>query len=517
MEEAVRLLGESDLPRKEVYVFTDLSRAAWPGDAAAALQDGLVRLPGASVCLIDVGVKEPVNFALGEVRLSQQVLSNLGSLDVRSGHRLRRRGRRADRRTAAGGRRPARQTVALRPGESREVEFRVEGLKVGVHQGTVRIVGEDALAADNVRFFTVEVKPPWRVLVAAAKPAQRSALFLTEALAPTLARKRGRARFDCRVVDVEELSRRPWEGYAAVCLLDPPPLEAAVWQAVGGIRFRRARRGGLPRAATPGRSIPSTSRRRSGVAGQAASPGAAARRRRLPGPQPLRASRSSARSRRQASAIPWDAFPVFRYWELERLAAGAGVVMPYLDGRPALIERSVGNGRTLRDDHAGLRFAPRRDRGTSCPPARPWPFVILVNQMTSYLVGGGQEQLNYFAGQTAVVAPGRAKPPADLRPQRPGRAEVLPARRSEAASARRHAPRSSRGIIACRRADECPAWTAASASTLPRSRRSWTAWKTSRLAELFGPLQAATSGPQPRPDRPQREHGPGWAGSCIRR
>ena len=51
---------------------------------------------------------------------------------------------------------------------------------------------------------------------------------------------------------------------------------------------------------------------------------------------------------RQASAIPWDAFPVFRYWELGDLAAGVGVVIPYLDGRPALVERSVGNGRTPR-------------------------------------------------------------------------------------------------------------------------------------------------------------------------
>ena len=32
-----------------------------------------------------------------------------------------------------------------------------------------------------------------------------------------------------------------------------------------------------------------------------------------------------------------------------------------------------------------------------------WPFVVLVNQMASYLVGGGQEQLNYYSGQTAVV------------------------------------------------------------------------------------------------------------------
>ena len=77
-----------------------------------------------------------------------------------------------------------RQTVALRPGESQEVEFRVEGLKVGVHQGTVRIVGEDALAADNARFFTVEVKPPWRVLVAATKPAQRCRAVPHRSLGP---------------------------------------------------------------------------------------------------------------------------------------------------------------------------------------------------------------------------------------------------------------------------------------------------------------------------------------------
>ena len=32
-----------------------------------------------------------------------------------------------------------------------------------------------------------------------------------------------------------------------------------------------------------------------------------------------------------------------------------------------------------------------------------WPFFILVNQMASYLAGSGNEQLNYFAGQTAVL------------------------------------------------------------------------------------------------------------------
>ena len=107
VEQAVRLLGQSELDRKEVYVFSDLSRAAWPSDAAAALQDALAAVPGAAVYLIDVGVQEPVNFALGEVRLSQQVLSNRGALDVQSEVVLHGPGRPADRGTPPGRRQPA--------------------------------------------------------------------------------------------------------------------------------------------------------------------------------------------------------------------------------------------------------------------------------------------------------------------------------------------------------------------------------------------------------------------------
>jgi hypothetical protein len=38
VEDAIQLLKESPLPRQEIYVFTDLSRAAWPTDQAARLQ-----------------------------------------------------------------------------------------------------------------------------------------------------------------------------------------------------------------------------------------------------------------------------------------------------------------------------------------------------------------------------------------------------------------------------------------------------------------------------------------------
>ena len=53
------------------------------------------------------------------------------------------------------------------------------GWSIGTHQGLLRIVGQDGLAADDTRYFTVEVRPPWRILIAAAKPAAERPLFLS--------------------------------------------------------------------------------------------------------------------------------------------------------------------------------------------------------------------------------------------------------------------------------------------------------------------------------------------------
>ena len=116
------------------------------------------------------------------------------------------------------------------PGEARQIEFRLGSLDLGPHQGYLRIVGQDGLAADDTRYFSVEVKPPWRILIAAPKPAESYSLFLTEALAPSVFRKRGQARFDCDIVDLEELSKKNLPDYAAVFLFDPTPLEPNIWQ-----------------------------------------------------------------------------------------------------------------------------------------------------------------------------------------------------------------------------------------------------------------------------------------------
>ncbi len=82
IDSAVKLLRESDKERKELYVFTDLSRGSWPEEQAAKLQQQLGEIGDLGVYVIDVGVAQPTDYGLGEMRLSGDVLSNRSTLTV---------------------------------------------------------------------------------------------------------------------------------------------------------------------------------------------------------------------------------------------------------------------------------------------------------------------------------------------------------------------------------------------------------------------------------------------------
>lgn len=406
IEAAVKLLKQSSLDRKELYIFTDLSQSAWPTDQALRLQQQLAELGEPGVYVIDVGVDKPTDYGLGEMRLSGEVLSSRSTLAIET--QLGCVGPAAPRivelHLLDADRKPQKrneQTCEAVPGEWRAVEFRVGGLEPGTHQGFVRIVGEDGLAADDVRYFTVAVRPAWRVLVAAPKPAESYALFLTEALAPDLYRKRGQARFDCDICDLEELAKRPLAEYAAVCLLDPKPLEPATWKKLTD--FAAEGHGVavfLGRNAQPIDSF-------NAEQAQELLGGTLLRQARRPDGDLHLAPRDYQHPilsafRSQAGAIPWQAFPVFRYWEIEQAPVGVNVVMPYSDGQAAVVERAVGQGRVLTMT-TPISDRPNQAPWNLLPVGEAWPFLILANQMASYLVGGSEQQLNYQAGQTAVV------------------------------------------------------------------------------------------------------------------
>jgi len=413
IEDALRLVEQNDKPRKEIYVFTDLTVAAWPASGAARLQERLSKASNTNVYVVDVGAAQPSNYALGDLRLSSQILAQRSSLRVET--ELYHEGDSAAERTVemylvgAQGKPERTGAQVTTPAEGgAHVEFRLSQLPLGLHQGFVRTAGQDGLAVDDTRWFSLEVKPPWKLLLAAPKPAERYALFLAEALAPEAFRKQGRARFECDVAAIDTLANKPLGDYAAVLVLDPGPLTPALWRQLADYTAE-----GRGLAVFLGRNAKPLDAFNSPLA-QAVLPGKLARQVRRPdGDVHLRPRNYQhpilAAFARQAGSIPWDAFPVLRYWELESLIEGASVPVSYSDDRPAIIERPIGGGRAL------IMTTPVSDRPSDnpwnlLPAGEAWPFVILVNQMASYLVGSAGEQLNYYAGQTAVVHVDRKVP-----------------------------------------------------------------------------------------------------------
>ncbi len=418
VEKALRRLADSnDIDRKEVYIFTDLTERAWPGEDAATFQARIGEVPGVGIYVIDVGVEDPTDFALGELRLSEQVLSSRSPLEIQA--ELRRIGPKDSRVVELflideDGNKQKRyeESYELADDETKPIDFLIGSLGVGTHQGIVQITGSDALEADDVRYFTVEVQPAWRILIAAPKPAQRYALFLVQALAPAEFRKRGRARFDCKVVDLNQLPNEPLSDFAAVCVLDPAPLEPVVWQRLGDYA---ATGGGV--AVFLGRNATKVISFNTPEA-QELLPGKLLRQIRCPDGNTFLTLEDSQHAvlslfRRVPGTVPWSDFPVFRYWQLEN---PTGTILRYNNGAPALLEKPVGAGRVLTmttpvsDAPTLIAGDSPRETWNLLPVGEAWPFGMLMHQMMFYLAGNSEQRLNYFAGQTATLPIGGKNP-----------------------------------------------------------------------------------------------------------
>jgi len=410
IESGLKLLGDEidrGLMRREMYVFSDLTRSRWAGSSQGQLETLLAELDDVGLYVVDVGVEQPQNFALGELDLPRPVIAQGSPLQVRVA--LRRTGPAASGavelliESAEGNQQKRGQkNVEWDEALDGEAAFRLMGLDVGTHQGRVRIAGDDGLAWDNQRFFTVEVRPPWPVLVAAAR--RPDAVFLTQAIAPDSFRDSGGARFACDVVDLDQLAQKQLDDYAVVCLLDPTPLSDGVFDALADY-------------AEAGGSVAIFLGRNARVAQMNEKDA----QRLLPAPlaftdrnetylTEVRASHPIvAPFQPLAGSVPWNSFPVMSHWRLGQPRAGnVAEIFRYASGSPAVLERAVGSGKVI--TMTTPISDPTNDPGR--PPwnylhadigGEPWPFVILVNEMMLYLAGSGSQRLNYEAGQTAVL------------------------------------------------------------------------------------------------------------------
>jgi hypothetical protein len=432
IEDGLSLAQTSQQAHKEIYIFTDRAEAAWPTDELVPLRQRFEAADDVSLFLIDVGVEQARNVRLGDLRLAQETIPRDGELIIEteiasqgmSGERVielmveepdsllplirdgevltpeaRQRGRAVTQVTAG----------AFEP-----LQFSLKGLGTGVHHGVVRILGEDGLAIDDVRHFTLQVQEAWPILLAG--PENASLRFVAESLAPFDLREQGLARFDCMQVRTADLDKINLEDFAAICLLDPPPLTESDWNRLASYVQEG---GGL--AIILGSHARSRTAFMNGEVAQSLLAGTLARQWRAAEREVFLAPSNFQHPmltvfRPIAEGTPWSVFPVFRHWVLDPLSNDAQVIMRYSNQQIALAERTVGRGRVV------TMTTPLSD--TARPPGRvpwnelafgenPWPQFILVNEMLLYLVSSGEQKLNYVTGQT-VVLPHRD----DLEPER---------------------------------------------------------------------------------------------------
>jgi hypothetical protein len=424
---ALELLGPHSLKRKEVYVYTDLTAAAWETGDTTRLAAQLEQASDVAIYVIDVGVERPQNFALGDVQLSTETLPENNRLMVHTtvsatGNATPGDGKKTavelwvedldptlpivreqDQVVLPTSRVQSRQEIDLAGNDSVPVEFDISGLTKGTRHAELRLVGQDALPVDDRRFLTVAVRDPWLVLVVA--PPEVDTASLVEAIAPFQLQAEERASYDCVTKEPTELTSDSLREYAAVVLLDPAPLNDDVWQRLG----HYVNDGGqlalfLGPQAGDGNSF-------NAADAQTLLPGKLGRQYRVSGRDVYLAPHNYDHPifrpfRAVSTSVPWADFPVFRYWSLFDLASNTEVVLRYGNQAPAILERRVGQGTvlTMTTPITELDRPAGRQAWNELAGPNDWPRFMLVNEIMQYLTQHDAGKYNYETGQDVVLA-----------------------------------------------------------------------------------------------------------------
>jgi hypothetical protein len=407
---------------REVYIFTDLTQNCWRSANAARLKQLLAELPNLGLYVLDVGVEQPQNVGVTRVTLSDQVVATGASVVVQG--LLESTGITGEQtvvlamENAAGKMAPiGREVVKVSPTAGTPVRFVVPGLTGPIHQGELRLQGGDQMSFDDVRSFTIEVRPAPEILLVADSASESQ--FLQAALAPPLLVQRGTARYRCTLLASSKLSTTDLRKYAAVCLLNVAKPTEADWTA-------------LLKYATEGGGVACVLGERVEMAAYLGPTAKSVLPAELMGQVPFNPPENLDLANLTHPVLQklsdWGgpevtAVQFRRFW---RVAPGSSssVICTFTDQRrsPAFVESLLGKGRSM------LFVSPlKRDFNDS----RDWndlvsarPFVVIADQWMRHLSQQRTLELTLFAGNDVVLPVEPAKQPVGYLLRMPDRRQV---------------------------------------------------------------------------------------------
>jgi len=404
VDNAIALLEKNDKARKELYLLTDFGAVDWDSQSVEATwKQRLERYPDIHFSLLDVGAENPVNVSLGDLHLDRTVVSEKDLIGIRtelsclgcSGRQLiecyvfnsngnpEKKGER---------------WLDCQPGDQLPIEFQIRAGDQGILQGYVELSRQDDLPVDNRRYFTISVRDPYQMLLVAPEPVEQQTRNLSTAIAPPTLSQQGETRYELEAISYAALSDENMDGLDAVWLLDPPPIPSAQWN-----QLLTLVDGGTGLAIALGSDAGMTPEVFNATASLEIMP--APLQRQWRGDLYLAPDRLEhpllRRFKSREGSIPWQENPVFKIWEVGALDAQARVVIPYNNGKPALITREQGRGRILLLTTSLTAGSGKPWNELLAPREMAWPGFVLVGMMAEYLVGGTEAELNYRTGEVA--------------------------------------------------------------------------------------------------------------------
>ncbi len=407
-QESVAQDARRDRFIREIYLFTDLGATSWRTSGAQLLKDELERIPWVAVYVIDVGELAPHDVGITAVTLSRQSLSEGSSLTIEAA--LSAIGVEESEKTVElsmlgrdGKLIPqGKQSVKVGGQQGARVQMHVANLQGPVVHGELRLLSSDPLPMNDVRHFTLEIKPPPKVLL--VSPSEKIASLLSGVLSHEDERKSGKVRFLLDEARPAKLSETKLGNYSVVVLNSVPSLTETTWKSLhkfvnngGGLAVFVGSNGlSEPGGVDPvsyNSAAASTVLPCELAAGLSFSPPAF-----LDAKNP---NHPVLKKLDEVGGIGVLAeISIYKHWSAVPLD-GANVLATFTNPKahPALIEKRIGAGRVA----LWTTAADTRGWIDHVEAANNWAFFMLTDQLMQYLSGRSEATFNYLAGEDVFV------------------------------------------------------------------------------------------------------------------
>ena len=405
---AAALLSESPHEQRELYVLSDLSLPGWDVSMGT---DSLRQFDGERF-IVDVSVLEPSNSSVRQFTLIPEtpVAHAPVQIEVHVAHSGPATTKTVELVLIGNTQDPTAETVRT----SKTVDFPngetqrsfpmvlTGGFEPGTQQGKLRFSTSDALSMDDQCWFTLSVQLPQKVLIFAQPPVRDSALFLQRALEVIPFTVETKPMSELAGMTMTEL-----QDHQAVVLLDPDP------QSVSPVTWKKLAdyaSAGYGVGTFLGRHADSSESFNDSTATEVLGATLLREARNPDGDLWLEPGISPIftpfRSHGTLDQFPWNAQPVFRYWQLEKLSDRTDIAGRFSNNQPAILTQTLGRGRTVlvttpvSETADTQRFWNGWTRGEIS-----WMFMLLAEGIGNHLVGIGNQKSNFNVGEPVVLRP----------------------------------------------------------------------------------------------------------------